>query len=165
MIAIQVPTPSVSVSGVPDPITSTINGTVGGVVSGVNGVLPRSTGSSARSSPVAAEPAGWRPAGWGGASGGGGSTPGGGTGTIYHPTGPTVAQRTVPQGYGNGSGVGGSYVAAGSTGSARQRDERHRNGDRQVGRHQQQPIKSGGSPKTVDLAADKPRSALAAGRR
>lgn len=156
VIAVQVPTPSVSVPVVPSPVTSTVNGIVNGVVSSVNGVL----------SPVNSA-VGPVLGGVGGTVGGGTGLPGGGTpgggvpgvGTSYHPNGPTVAQRTVPQGYGNGSGAGGAYVPVGSgsgagavtgTGSATGKS----------GTTGQQPIKSGGSPKTVQLASDKPRSAL-----
>jgi len=160
VIAIQVPTPSVSVSGVPDPVTSTVNGVVGGVVSGVNGVLNPVNGVVG---PIVGGVTGGVPIPGGDSGPGGGSAPSPvpGVGTDYQPTGPTVAQRTVPQGYGNGSGVGGSYVAAGSGGGS--------NGSAtsggsaatgKSGKAAQQPIKSGGSPKTVELAADKPRSAL-----
>lgn len=158
VIAVQVPTPSVSASGVPDPITSTINGAVGGVVSGVNGVLNPVNGVIG---PVVPGSPPGLPGGSGDPpSGGGGTTPGSGAGIDYHPTGPTVAQRTVPQGYGNGSGTGGSYVAAGSTGSGSSAASGTGSGPAAGKSGQAQPIKSGGSPKTVQLAADKPRSAL-----
>jgi len=85
-----------------------------------------------------------------------------GVGTSYQPTGPTVAQRTVPQGYGNGSGAGGTYVPAGTAGSGAGSAAGTGTATGKSGTSgQQQPVKSGGSPKTVQLAADKPRSALA----
>lgn len=159
VIAVQVPTPSVSVSGVPDPVTSTVNGIVGGVVSGVNGVLNPVNGVVG---PIlGGGPSGLPiPGGGSGGSSGGGSLPSPVPGTNYHPTGPTVAQRTVPQGYGNGSGVGGTYVPAGSNGSGG--GSASGTGSAASGNSgpTSQPVKSGGSPKTVELAANKPRSAL-----
>jgi len=158
VIAVQVPTPSVSVPVVPSPVTSTINGVVGGVVSSVNGVLNPVNGVVG---PIVG--------GVGGTIGGGPGLPGGGSsggtvpgvGTDYHPTGPTVAQRTVPQGYGSGSGVGGTYVPSGTSGSAGGTSTGTGSSTGKSGTPgQQQPVKSGGSPKTVPLAADKPRSAL-----
>jgi hypothetical protein len=83
-----------------------------------------------------------------------------GVGTDYHPTGPTVAQRTVPQGYGNGSGVGGTYVPSGTSGSAGGSSAGTGSATGKSSTSGQQPAKPGGSPKTVPLAADKPRSAL-----
>jgi hypothetical protein len=157
-VAVQVPTPSVSVSGVPDPVTSTVNGVVGGVVSGVNGVLNPVNGVVG---PIVGGGTSGLPIP-GGGSGGGVPSPvaGGGVGTNYHPTGPTVAQRTVPQGYGNGSGVGGSYVSGGTSGSSGGVSSGSGATAGKSGSSHQQQIKSGGSPKTVQLAADKPRSAL-----
>lgn len=156
-VAIQVPTPSVSASGVPDPVTSTVNGVVGGVVSGVNGVLNPVNGVVG---PIVGGGPSGLPIPGGGGSGGGGSLPSPVPGTNYHPTGPTVAQRTVPQGYGNGSGVGGTYVPAGSNGSGG--GSASGSGSAASGKTgtTSQPVKSGGSPKTVELAANKPRSAL-----
>jgi hypothetical protein len=118
-----------------------VNGVVGPIVGGVSGGVPIPGGGS---------------------DSGGGSAPSPvpGVGTDYQPTGPTVAQRTVPQGYGNGSGVGGSYVAAGSGGSNGSAPSGGSAATSKSGKAAQQPIKSGGSPKTVELAADKPRSAL-----
>jgi hypothetical protein len=46
-----------------------------------------------------------------------GTTPGGQPGVNYHPTGPTVADLTVPHGYGGGSGAAGNYVAPGLSNS------------------------------------------------
>ncbi len=156
LVEVQVPTPSVSASGVPDPVTSTVNGVVGGVVSGVNGVLNPINGVIGPI--VGGVGTGLPIPGGGSGSGGSNPSPVPGVGTIYHPTGPTVAQRTVPQGYGNGSGVGGTYVPAGtgSGGSAAGGSSATGNSNATG----QQPVKSGGSPKTVQLAADKPRSAL-----
>ncbi len=158
VIAVQVPTPSVSVSGVPDPVTSTVNGVVGGVVSGVNGVLNPVNGVVG---PILGGGTSGLPIPGGGSGGsGGGSLPSPVPGTNYHPTGPTVAQRTVPQGYGNGSGVGGSYVPAGASGSGGGSTAGTGSASSAKSGTTSQQVKSGGSPKTVELAANKPRSAL-----
>ena len=158
VIAVQVPTPSVSAPVVPSPVTSIVNGVVNGVVSSVNGVL---NPVNSAVGPILGGATGL-PIPGGGTPGGG--VPGGGVpgvGTNYHPTGPTVAQRTVPQGYGNGSGVGGTYVPAGSGGSLAGGATGTGSGtSKSEATGQQQPTKSGGSPKTVQLASDKPRSAL-----
>jgi hypothetical protein len=160
VIAVQVPTPSLSVPVVPSPVTSSVNGLIGGVVSGVNGVLNPVNGVVG---PIVGGVGGLGGGLPGGGNTGGGSSPSPvpGVGTDYHPTGPTVAQRTVPQGYGNGSGRGGTYVPSGNaatggpaTGTAGSTAKGT------SGTSGQPPVKSGGSPKTVPLAADKPRSAL-----
>lgn len=152
-VAVQVPVPSASVP-VPGPVNSIVNGVVSSAVGAVNGAL----------SPVnsAIGSVGGTVNGTiGGITGGvpGAGVPAGGSdpGTIYKPTGPTVAQRTVPQGYGSGSGAAGLYLpsnggsinapAIGFTGTGK-------------GSANSAQVKSGGSPHTVDLAADKPRSAL-----
>lgn len=158
VIAVQVPTPSVSASVVPSPVTSAVNGIVGGVVSSVNGVL---NPVNSAVGPILGGGASGLPIPGGGTPGGGvpsGGVPG--VGTDYHPTGPTVAQRTVPQGYGNGSGVGGTYVPASNGGSAGGLTGTGSGTGKSGATGQQQPTKSGGSPKTVQLASDKPRSAL-----
>jgi hypothetical protein len=157
VIAVQVPVPSASVP-VPGPVNSIVNGVVSSAVSAVNGVL-----SPVNS--VVGPPLGSVGGVVGGVTGGltggvpGAGVPPGGSdpGTIYKPTGPTVAQRTVPQGYGSGNGAAGLYLPAnggsitapaiGFTGAGKSSAN-------------SAPIKSGGSPHTVDLAADKPRSAL-----
>jgi hypothetical protein len=160
VIAVQVPTPSVSVSGVPDPVTSTVNGIIGGVTSTVNGVLNPVNGVVG---PIVGGvgnpglPSPGLPGGSGSGSSGGGVP---GVGTDYHPSGPTVAQRTVPQGYGNGSGVGGTYVPSGTAGTGGAVTGTGTATGKSGTAAGQQPVKSGGSPKTVQLAADKPRSAL-----
>jgi hypothetical protein len=157
VIAVQVPVPSASVP-VPGPVNSIVNGVVSSAVSAVNGVL-----SPVNS--VVGPPLGTVGGVVGGVTGGltggvpGAGVPPGGSdpGTIYKPTGPTVAQRTVPQGYGSGNGAAGLYLpgnsgsinapAIGFTGTGKSSAN-------------SAPIKSGGSPHTVDLASDKPRSAL-----
>lgn len=161
VVAIQVPVPSVSVPGVPGSVTSPINGIIGGVASavnsavgpvnsavgpilgGVNGTVGGITGGLPGSSnPVAGTPPS-------------GSSPG----TIYKPTGPTVADRTVPKGYGNGSGLGGVFV--GGVGNSINAPALGFVGTGKAGSGSSgAAVKSGGSPNTVELAANKPRSAL-----
>jgi hypothetical protein len=156
VVAVQVPVPSVSVPIVPSSVTSPINGILSSAANGVNGVL--SPVNSAVGGPL-----GNLNGTIGGVTGGlpianpiAGTPPGSGPGTNYHPTGPTVAQRTVPQGYGSGSGVAGLYVP--TTGGSINAPAVGFTGAKASGKNAA--IKSGGSPKTVDLAADKPRSAL-----
>lgn len=163
-VAVQVPVPSVSASGVPSSVTSPINGVVGGVVSGVNGALgPVNSAVGGVLGTVNGTV--------GGLTGGltgvlpGGSNPVAGTpptgsepGTSYQLSGPTVAQRTVPQGYGNGSGAAGLYVPG--TGNSINAPALGFTGTGKAGSGSSTAVKSGGSPKTVDLAANKPRSAL-----
>ncbi|HST49461.1 hypothetical protein [Jatrophihabitans sp.] len=167
-VAVQVPVPSVSVPVVPSPITSAINGAVSSAVGGVNGVL----------SPInsALPPVPTLPAvpGLPGAPGlpGTGTSPGVSTspgadvpGTSYQPSDPTVADRTVPKGYGNGSGQGGVYVpVTGSGGGSSGAGGQAATGNgAQAGNSAASPaVKSGGSPRTVELATSRPRSALGA---
>ncbi|HEX4726799.1 MAG TPA: hypothetical protein VH298_03320 [Jatrophihabitans sp.] len=159
VIAVQVPVPSASVPIVPSPVNSIINGVVSSAVSAVNGVL-----SPVNS--VVGPPLGTVGGVVGGVTGGltggvpGAGVPPGGSdpGTIYKPTGPTVAQRTVPQGYGSGSGAAGLYLPPG--GNSINAPAIGFTGTGKSGSTNSGPIKSGGSPHTVDLASDKPRSAL-----
>ena len=162
VVVVQVPVPSASVSGVPAPVTSTINGAVGGLVSAVNGALGPVNGV------VGSLPTGLPPVP--GLPGVPGAPPGptaragaDGPGTTYKPTGPTVADRTMPKGYGSGSGLGGSYVSttggsinAPAQGFVTSDGKRSSNGSTAAA------TKSGGSPRTVDLAANRPRAALGA---
>ncbi|HJQ02293.1 MAG TPA: hypothetical protein VJ851_11885 [Jatrophihabitans sp.] len=164
VIAIQVPIPSVSVTAVPSPVTSLINGVLSSAASTVNGVLsPVNSAVGPIVSSVAGTVGGVIGSLPGGGSPGPGVPPTGSVpGTTYQPTGPTVAQRTVPQGYGNGNGAAGIYLpttggsvnapAAGSTGTGTG------TGTSKAG--SATPIKAGGSPHTVDVAADKPTLAL-----
>jgi hypothetical protein len=156
VIAVQVPVPSVSVSGVPSSVLSPINGAVSSAVSAVNGVLSPvnsvvgpivgSVGGTIGGITGGNPPAGIPPTG---------SDPG----TSYQPTGPTVAQRTVPQGYGNGNGAAGLYLPPG--GGSINAPAVGFTGTGTAGTAGSSgPVKSGGSPHTVDLAANKPRSAL-----
>ena len=163
VVAVNVPVPSVSVSGL-DPVLSPVNSAVSGVVGGVNsavapvnsavgpilgsvnqgvggvastvnGLVP-TTKASTPSAPSTTAP-----------------------GTNYKPSGPTVAQKTVPQGYGSGSGAAGSYVSA--DGSSINAPAIGLTGTTAQSRASTAPtVKSGGSPKTVDLASSHPRSAL-----
>ncbi|CAN5625506.1 hypothetical protein BH10ACT8_BH10ACT8_12870 [soil metagenome] len=116
VVAVQVPTPSVSVPGVPPAVTSPINGVIGGVVGGVNSAVAPVNGALG---PVL----GSVNQGVGGVTGGTSSGTGGGTGSAsgpslnYKPSGLTVADRTVPKGYGSGSGLGGNYIGSGLSGS------------------------------------------------
>lgn len=167
-LAVQLPVPSVSASAVPSPITSAINGAVGGVASRVNGALSP-INSAAGSLPTGVPtlptvpaipvlPGGTSP----GATAPARNVPG----TIYKPTGPTVADRTVPKGYGNGSGLGGVYVPA--TGGSNNSAPIHAAGQQQQAAANGKPapstaaVKAGGSPRTVELASTRPRTALGA---
>lgn len=169
-LAVQLPTPSVSASVVPSPITSAINGALGGVVSSANGALgpvnsalptlptaalptvPPVPGlPSLPSLPVGKPPATTAPPG--------ATVPG----TIYKPSGPTVADRTVPKGYGTGSGVGGTYVPATGKAIVAGAQQPAGNGTAAGSRSTAAPAaKDGGSPRTVELATSRPRSALGA---
>ena len=163
VVAVSVPAPSVSVTGL-DPVLSPVNSAVsqvvsgvnsavapvnsavgpilgsvnegvGGVASTVNGLVP-TTKASTPSAPSTTAP-----------------------GTNYKPSGPTVAQKTVPQGYGSGNGAAGSYVSA--DGSSINAPAIGLTGTNAQSRASSAPtVKSGGSPKTVDLASSHPRSAL-----
>ena len=158
-VAIQVPVPSVSAPGVPSSVTGPVNGILSSAANGVNGVLSPvnsvvggvlgningTVGGITGGLPGVGNPIAGIPPG--------GSDPG----TNYHPTGPTVAQRTVPQGYGGGSGSAGLYVP--TTGGSINAPAIGQLGGGKAGANNTA-IKSGGSPKTVDLAANKPRSAL-----
>ena len=170
-VAVVVPTPSVSApSAVPSPITSAVNGGLGAVASGVNGALDpinSAIGSLPTTLPTLPPisgvpslpplPGGNPPAT--AAPGGSGAGPG----TIYKPSGPTVADRTVPDGYGSGSGVGGTYVPV--TGNSIVAGGQHAtsNGTSAGSATSASPgVKNGGSPRTVELASNRPRSALGA---
>lgn len=155
VVAVSVPTPSVSVPGA-GPVNSIVNGVVGGVVGGVNSVAAPINSAVG---PVL-----------GGVNGGVGSITGGGSktggsggssntgptlGTIYTPSSLTPAQRRVPTGGDAGGGGGGASSQDGSSLTAADL------GFKGLGSGSAVPgSKSGGSPKTVELAADKPRSAL-----
>jgi len=160
-VAVQVPVPSVSVPIVPSPVNSIVNGVVSSAVSAVNGVL-----SPVNS--VVGPPLGTVGGVVGGVTGGltggvpGAGVPAGGSdpGTIYKPTGPTVAQRTVPQGYGSGSGSGAAGLYLPSGGGSINAPAIGFTGTGKSGSANPAKVKSGGSPHTVDLASDKPRSAL-----
>lgn len=169
-VAVQLPVPSVSASAVPSPITSAINGGLGGVASGVNGVL--SPVNSALPS-IPAVPGLPNVPGLPSVPGlpGGGSSPGVSPspganlpGTSYKPTGPTVADRTVPKGYGSGSGQGGVYVpvTGDSIVAGGQQPAAGTGGQAANPSSTASKVKSGGSPRTVELASNRPRSALGA---
>lgn len=174
VIAVQIPVPSVSASVVPSPILSGINGAIGGVVSSANGALgpvnsalptlPPAPTLPGVNPPVVSPPVINPP---------GASTPADkqGPGTNYKPTGPTVADRTVPKGYGTGSGLGGLYVPGGGGGSATG-GSITAPGQQQGAGNAAQPTGAAGSaerqanpagsPRTVELATNRPRSALGA---
>ena len=173
-VAVQLPAPSLSASAVPSPIISGINGAIGGVVSSANGALgpinsalptlPTAPTLPGVNPPVVSPPVINPP---------GASTPAGNQspGTTYKPSGPTVADRTVPDGYGNGSGLGGLYVpgsGGSATGGSASGNSITAPGQQQgVGNAQpagsaQRQAKPGGSPETVELATSRPRSALGA---
>lgn len=171
VVAVRVPVPSISASAVPSAVTSTINGALSSAVGAVNG------GLSPVNSAVGPVLGGVEPTVAGGLPGGGltrgpGAPPAspapGSTvaGTTYKPTGPTVADRTVPKGYGNGSGVGGSFVSVtGGSITAAAHGFITSDGKRiasRGGAGSSAPARSAGSPRTVELAAHRPRSALSA---
>ncbi|MEO6501429.1 MAG: hypothetical protein ABIQ09_05905 [Jatrophihabitantaceae bacterium] len=177
VIAVQVPVPSVSASVVPSPITSAINGGLSSAVGGVNGALSpvnSAIGSLPTSLPtLPAVPGAPGLPGVPGVNLPGVSAPAGNAGpsTTYKPTGPTVADRTVPKGYGSGSGLGGIFVPGGG-GSA---TDGSATGNSITAAGQQpgaapsaaagstaKQAKAGPSARTVEVASSRPRSALGA---
>ena len=171
-VAVQVPTPSVSASAVPSPITSAVNGAVGGVVSNVNGALgpvnsalptlPALPTGLPSAPPLPGVPP--LPGQPGGNPPGATAPPGHDVpGTSYKPSGPTVADRTVPKGYGSGSGVGGTYVPVTGDSIVAGAQQPVSNGKAAGSASSAAPgVKNGGSPRTVELASNRPRSALGA---
>jgi len=111
-LAVSVPTPQVSVPGL-DPVTSAVNGAIGGVVSTVNSaVAPVNSAINQVGSAVPSVP---------GLPGGPSATPTSpnpkpsvsapaGTGFSYTPWKPGPADLVVPDGYGSGSGLAAGYV-------------------------------------------------------
>jgi hypothetical protein len=161
VVGVQVPVPSVSVPVVPSAINSTVNGILSSGASAVNGVLsPVNSAVGPILGGVNSTVGGVIAPITGGANPitGGGTGSGTGPGTIYKPTGPTVAQKTVPQNAGSGNGAPGSYV--GTTGNSINAPALGFKGTGGNGSASSTAVKSGGSPKTVELAANKPRSAL-----
>ncbi|MEO6702539.1 MAG: hypothetical protein ABI140_07245 [Jatrophihabitantaceae bacterium] len=157
-VGVSVPVPSVSVPLVPSSVTGPVNGVLSSAANGVNGVLsPVNSAVGGILGNVNGTIGGVTGNLPGVASPGAGVPPGGSVpGTNYHPDGPTVAQRTVPQGYGSGNGAAGLYIPA-NGGSINAPAIGLIGGKAGAG---STAVKSGGSPKTVDLAANKPRSAL-----
>jgi hypothetical protein len=161
VVGVQLPAPSVSASALPSPITSAVNGILSSGASAVNGVLsPVNSAVGPVLGGVNSTVGGVIAPITGGANPitGGGTGSGTGPGTIYKPTGPTVAQKTVPQNAGSGNGAAGSYV--GTTGNSINAPALGFKGTGGSGSAGSSAVKSGGSPKTVELAANKPRSAL-----
>lgn len=178
-VSVQVPVPSVSASAVPSAVTSKVNEVIGGVVSSANGALgpvtsalptlPTTPTLPGVNPPVLSPPVINPP---------GVSPPGGkqGPGTSYKPTGPTVADRTMPEGYGGGSGLGGVFVPSGSDSAGTSAAGGSATGNsitapgQQSGAGNAQPsgsaaerqAKAGASPRTVEVASNRPRSALGA---
>ena len=181
VVAVQLPVPSLCARRrwCPAPITSAINGGLSSAVSGVNGALsPVNSAIGGLPTSLPTLPAlpgvpglpGVNPPG---ANPPGASAPGGGEGpgTIYQPTGPTVADRTVPDGYGSGSGLGGVYVPGSSAGDSAAGGSITAPGQQSGGGNGQpagaataaaQQAKPGGTPRTAELATTRPRSALGA---
>jgi|GEM_PF-6505873 len=163
-LAVQVPVPSVSAPVVPSPILSSVNGAVSSAVGGVNGVLSP-INSALPPVPTVSGLPGLPGVPGTGSSPGASPSPGASVpGTIYQPHGPTVADRTVPKGYGSGSGQGGVYVPiSGGSGSGGSVGGLPATGNgAQAGASASPAVKSGGSPRTVELATSRPRSALGA---
>ena len=119
-VAVSVPVPSAS-APVPgaSAITDPVNGLIGSAVNGVNSAISPVNGA-----------VGGLLGGVNGAVGGVvGALPGGGSGPTggptsspdprvdYQPPGESVADRTVPKGYGNGSGAAGDFVTSDPSGS------------------------------------------------
>jgi hypothetical protein len=69
----------------------------------------------------------------------------------------------VPKGYGSGSGLGGSFVpvTGGSINASGQQPAGNAQPAGAAG-SAAQPVKGGGSPRTVELASNRPRSAFGA---
>jgi len=78
----------------------------------------------------------------------------------YHSNGPSVADRTVPRGYGGGSGAASNYVPAGLEGSIVAPGTNFAATGKTSGPSTAAPGPSGSGPKTVDVASSKSRSAL-----
>jgi hypothetical protein len=164
-VVVQLPVPSVSASAVPSPITSAINGGLGGVISSANGALGPVNSALPTLPGVPGLPGVPTLPGLPGGNSPGVSPPPGADvpGTIYKPSGPTVADRTVPKGYGTGSGVGGSYVPATGDSIVAGGQQPVSNGQPAGSGSSAAPrVKNGGSPRTVELATSRPRSALSA---
>ncbi|MEO7261256.1 MAG: hypothetical protein ABI047_08395 [Jatrophihabitantaceae bacterium] len=171
-VAVQLPVPSLSASVVPSPITSGINGAIGGAVSSVNGALGPVNSALPTLPTVPALPNVPGAPSVPGVNLPGASVPAGhdGPGTNYKPTGPTVADRTVPDGYGNGSGLGGVFVpATGDSAGGGSADRGSIIAGRQSGLSNARPsagsgapAKAASSPRTTELASTRPRSALGA---
>jgi hypothetical protein len=162
-IVAQLPVPSISASAVPSPIPSAVNGAVSSAVGAVNSALP--TIPPVPSGLPTVPPISGLPLPGGNPPGATPSPGANAPGTIYKPHGPTVADRTVPDGYGSGSGVGGVYVpVTGKSINAGGQQSVTGNGNQAgtAGSSAAAPVKPGGSSKTVELASNRPRSALGA---
>jgi len=155
-VAVQVPTPGVSVPGA-GPVNSIVNGVVGSVVGGVNAAVSPVNSAVGPILGGVNSGLGGLTGGKSGSAGHPSAAPTPRVSTIYTPSGDTPAQQTVPQGYGGGNGAAGAGLTA---------DGKSINapaiGFKGLGNASatNQSVKSGGSPKTVDLAANKPQSAL-----
>ena len=78
----------------------------------------------------------------------------------YHSNGPSVADRTVPHGYGGGSGAASNYVPAGLSGSIVAPGTNFAANGKAPGASTPAAGPAGSAPKTVDVASSKSRSAL-----
>ncbi|HEY0166287.1 MAG TPA: hypothetical protein VGB75_04515 [Jatrophihabitans sp.] len=170
-VAVQLPVPSLSASAVPSAVTSGINGAIGGAVSSVNGALGPVNSALPTLPTVPALPSVPGAPSLPGVNLPGASAPAGnqGPGTNYKPTGPTVADRTVPDGYGSGSGLGGVFVPATGDSAAGSADRGSIVAGQQTGVSDGRssagsaaPAKAASSPRTTELASSQPRSALGA---
>jgi hypothetical protein len=155
VVAVSVPTPSVTVPGAGS-VTNPVNGIVGGVVGGVNVAVSPANGDLG---PIL-----------GGANPGGlpggtkkpptGNPNPGSSGIDYHSNGPSVADRTVPHGYGGGSGAASNYVPAGLGGSIIAPGTNFAANGKTSGASTAAAGPAGSGPKTADVASSKSRSAL-----
>ncbi|HEX8094885.1 hypothetical protein [Jatrophihabitans sp.] len=162
---VHLPLPSVSASAVPSPIISAINGGLGSVVSSANSALNPVNSALPTAPPLPGAPGLPSVPGLPGGNSPGVTPPPAAAlpGTNYKPSGPTVADRTVPKGYGSGSGLGGSYVPV-TGGSIVAGDQQPVSNGKPAGSASSAApgVKNGGSPRTVELASNRPRSALGA---
>jgi hypothetical protein len=157
VVAVSVPTPSVTVPGA-GTVTNPVNGIVGGVVGSVNGAVSPVNGALG---PIlgGANPGGL-PDGTKNPPSGNPSPGASGSALNYHSNGPSVADRTVPHGYGGGSGAASNYVPAGLGGSIVAPGTNFAATGKTSGRSTAAAGPSGSGPKTVDVASSKSRSAL-----
>jgi len=134
---------------------------VGGVVGGVNGAASPVNGALGPVLGGANEAVG------GGRAGGTKTPPSGnpnpgasGSALNYHSNGLSVADRTVPHGYGGGSGAASNYVPSSPGGSIVAPGTNFAANGKASGATTPAVGPAGSAPKTVDIASSRSRSAL-----